>query len=862
MFDRGRFENSRPDGLPVLEIVAPEPGNVPVRLFVPLRRSELQGRLVGPLAELSLTQVFAYSRGECDRTLEAVYRFPLPGDAAVTRVSVTFGQVEIQAELKERERAEAEYEEARSEGRQAALATRESPDVFTLRLTGLEPEQEVRVTTHYVQLARPEGTGWSLRVPLTTAPRYVREDERGSRQAEGQPLALLRDPGHRFSLDLTLSDAVRVRSSTHGLEVTGSGGERHVRLRDGEVVPDRDCVLTWSPLQEADRASLQVDWHHDAAGGYRYFLARVVPPAEPPQDLAREVVLLVDHSGSMSGPKWEASDWAVTSFISGLTENDTFALGLFHDSTKWFSRRKLSPADACHREEAIEFLTSHRESGGTNLGVALEQALSLDRGPGERARHVLVVTDAEVTDGGRILRLIEDERKRSGRRRVSVLCIDAAPNSLLAHEMAERGGGIARFLTSSPNEEDITSALEEVLQEWSAPAALGLRLEVDHPGVQASGRDVRDTAAGSAIDLGDLASGRTLWVAGRVPCSETEPVTLRLNSTGGEIAAAVAGPEGGEAAGPALKALFGARRVLALEYLSTSYAPDDEIWSHLERMGYDPASLGSIRPGKPGKVYAENAREELSNALRALLVRESLEYGLASAETAFVAVRTEAGHAPEEQVIVPNALPAGWDASFGSIASSPARYFLSASASAPAAPPPPSAMSLGLNVPGFVRGKRSPSADPSGTTYGAASASRQRQSYSYAMMEAPPAAAPVRLWSGAPQFADGEALLFDRAHSTDVALPERGTLTQLTIRFLQGAPRVSGVSDELWLELYVEDAAAPRVRIRVRDLLRQGGRRPLNLRFEADHLVRLVLRDPDGAWAESAPSIEVTVACQ
>jgi Ca-activated chloride channel family protein len=427
--------------------------------------------------------------------------------------------------------------------------------------------------------------------------------------------------------------------------------------------------------------------------------------------------------------------------------------------------------------------------------------------------------------------------------------------------MAERGGGIARFLTSSPNEEDITSALEEVLQEWSAPAALGLRLEVDHPGVQASGRDVTATSTGSVIDLGDLASGRSIWVAGRVPCSETEPVALRLTSTRGEIAGAVAGPEGGEPAGAALKALFGARRVLALEYLTTSYAPDEELWDHLERMGYDPASLGTIRPGKPGKVYAENTREELSSALRELLVRESLEYGLASAETAFVAVRTEAGHAPQEQVIVPNALPAGWDASFNSIASSPARYSLSAAASAPAAPLPPSPVSMGLEVPPFFRRKRSGDADPAGTTYGAAGAPRKSQSYSYSMREVPTPPPPVRLWSGAPHFADGEALLFDRSHSTEVALPEQGTLTQLSLSFPQGTPRVSEVSAELWLELYVEDAAAPRVRIRVRDLLRQGGRRPLNLRFEADHLIRLVLRDPDGAWAENPPPIEVLVAC-
>jgi Ca-activated chloride channel family protein len=101
------FENSRPDGIGVLEIVngAERPHNWP-RQFVPLKRSELFGEVIGPLAALRLTQIYGYSRAQCDKVLEAVYRFPLPGDAAVTSVQVTFGNVEIQAELKERQQAE------------------------------------------------------------------------------------------------------------------------------------------------------------------------------------------------------------------------------------------------------------------------------------------------------------------------------------------------------------------------------------------------------------------------------------------------------------------------------------------------------------------------------------------------------------------------------------------------------------------------------------------------------------------------------------------------------------------------------------------------------------------------------------
>src|SRR5262249_28562633 len=161
---------------------------------------------------------------------------------AVTAVRVRFGTAEIHATLQERAQAEADYEEARRQGRQAALATREAPDVFTLQVAGLQPDQEVTVETTFVQLTRPEGSRWSLRLPLTTAPRYVRADEAATRPAAGQPLGLLRDPGHRFALDVVLRAADAVESPTHPLEVTREGDRRRVRLRDGEVTPDRDFV--------------------------------------------------------------------------------------------------------------------------------------------------------------------------------------------------------------------------------------------------------------------------------------------------------------------------------------------------------------------------------------------------------------------------------------------------------------------------------------------------------------------------------------------------------------------------------------------------------------------------------------------
>ncbi len=844
MLNPQAYENSRPDGIGVLEIAGGPEGEEPrPRRFVPLRRTDLKGEVAGPLAALRLVQTFGLPATEGDRAIEALYRFPLPGDAAVTAVRVRFGAVEVRATLKERGTAETDYEQARQEGRQAALLTRESPDVFTLHVAGIHPGQDVVVETSYVQLARAEGPGWSLRIPLTTAPRYVRSDELTSRHAHGQPLALLRDPGHRFSLDLALPGANAITSPTHRLEVVREGNRQRVRLQGGEVVPDRDCVLSWRPAQEQERPTVQVWLHDDRATGQVYFLALAAPPAtcDRGRGTPREVVLLVDHSGSMEGAKWQAADWAVERFLSDLTERDAFSLGLFHNTTRWLADkpRRATPEAV---QEAVHFLREARDSGGTELGVALEQALDRERPAGEFARHVLVITDAEVSDSGRILRLAAQESRRPDRRRISVLCIDAAPNALLATELAEQGGGVARFLTSQPQEEDVATALDEVLADWGEPVLAGLRLEVDRPRAEAAGREVLDPpqAGWSAIDLGDLPAGRPVWVAGRVPRGEAGELTFRLRTAKGREPANCRLDLQEADTRPALKALFGARRVRGLEWLLHSGLTGDALRDRLQTLGYDPAVLEGEAP-KGDRVYAENARADATAALRSLLVREALDYGLPSAETAFVATRTEEGKPVEETVLVANALPSGWSERFidGGTGMGLMGGFTGALYCLRAAAPPATMLAKG---------------------------GRMMHSYlsARAAPERPvPEAAAMVLFRGVPSFAGGEAVLFDSAADAGSGpVPEQATIVRLEVRFPDGAPPAGSLDAGLCLLIFVDDPAAPRARVRLADLVRQRGERPLNLSRSPGQVLRLVLADPAESWKSGAPTIEVALAWQ
>lgn len=534
--------------------------------------------------------------------------------------------------------------------------------------------------------------------------------------------------------------------------------------------------------------------HEDAQTDQVYFLAMVAPPSSPTQGAVHEAILLVDHSGSMQGAKWETEDWAVKSFLNRLTPADRFNLGLFHNTARWFARQPV-PADP----------------------QTVEQSLGQARASGDAARHVLILTDAAVSDDGRILRPANTEESRADRRRISVLCIDAVPNDYLAMELADQGGGVAKFLTSDPSEQDISTALDQTLEDWAQPVLTDLRLEVNRPNAQAASHAVTTGSdpGWSALDMGDLPRGRTVWATGRVPREAASDLAFRVRSGGREIAYRLMELSGMNVL-PALKAIFGARRVLGLEFLTRAGYDRQELNRRLIRLGYDP-ERSLQRGGAGATIYAENVRDETAEAMRDLLVSESLRYGIACPETAFVAVRTESGKPLEGTVAVASALPFGWSESF----ISPPGYVGSAGV-----------VTASLMVKPLMSVPLNPMAEN--------------------------AASQPPIFQGVPSFSHNEAVLFDTVRAEDGArMPETAHIRQLSVRITNEAAFDPMTQDrDTALLLYLEDLAAPRAQVRLADLLRQGAR-PLNLRRQAGERVRLVLTDPDGELAEALPEIEV-----
>ncbi len=653
MFNKGYFNTASADETPSMRIIRSE-GNT--GLFIPLKETKLSGAINGPLASLTLTQVFS-GLDKGDHVLEAVYRFPLPGNGAVHDVVITFGETRVEAKLAERKKATEAYEKAKEKGDQAVLVEKECDDVFTLHISGLVPGEDIRVETTFSLWMRPRLEGFEFRFPLTIGPRYTRGDE-GERGRKKNPLKSAWDPGYRFSMDLKCRGVGSPESETFLVDIEES--EDGFRLTLDDVYPDQDCVLRFPLIREVGKASLQVS--HIKENERTWFMAMVVPPENPLSEKGlqvhgREIIVLMDRSGSMGGPKWLAATEALKGFLKRMDDKDCLNIGFFDNQTRWVCKKPVQ-GNRGSIDLFLSDLDKEQPGGGTQLGVALEQALRMPKTGKDLARHVLIITDAQVSDSERIFRLVEEHAKDSDSRKVSVICIDSAPNAPLALGIAERGRGEAYFLSSDPEEGEMELALEEIFRSWSRPLVRGLVLEAD-------GKRIFDTAGllhvgkrvgRPYIELGDLPSEQPIFVCGFIDGLKKPGKLMLKDSEGNLLADSLVLGDGLMS----VRRLCGGARVRRLEALLGSRYGKKELARIIKAMGFE-------RPKNAKTLYSENQIEVGRETIESLIRSESLAAGVISVETSFVAVSIRGDAKVDVIAEVPNALPRGWDASFANV---------------------------------------------------------------------------------------------------------------------------------------------------------------------------------------------------
>lgn len=376
------------------QTVTPQPPGAPV-----LTATAIRGQFLGLLGELRIAQTFVNHESV---DIEAVFTFPVPLEAVLLGVRVCLNGRELEGQILPRQDAEEEYEDAIASGDKTILLQSAGPGRFTVNVGHLLPNERAELEYRYALLGAWNRDCLRLLLPTTLAPRYG--DPRRAGLAPHQVPIVSLAAEHRFSLALDLGGALasaRVESPSHAIQTRQEGSQLRVTLanghNEGTAPMDRDLVLLIH-AEEAARQPTAV-FAPDGEGGAVAWLSAQPELEEAAEPAPRDLVLVVDCSGSMAGVSMEQTRQALQAMVARLLPSDRVNLIAFGSAPDPLFP-SLQPANRASVQALADRLAVlDADLGGTELHAALTLAFRQSEDQGSANRHsldILLITDGEV----------------------------------------------------------------------------------------------------------------------------------------------------------------------------------------------------------------------------------------------------------------------------------------------------------------------------------------------------------------------------------------------------------------------------------------------------------------------------------
>ena len=421
----------------------------------PLKHTDVKAEISGFISRVVVTQQFENPFKE---KIEAVYTFPLPQNAAVDDMTMIVGDRTVRGKILPREEAQKVYETAKEAGQVASLLDQERPNIFTQSVANILPGEQVKITISYVETLNYVNGAYEFVFPMVVGPRYIPGAAKPESQGNGRAPDTTQVPdasritpkftpagmrsGHDVSLEVALDAGMiidNIDSKTHPTDIQRPDAHSaRLRLKNEETIPNKDFILRYDVAGQAIQDALLT--HRSDKGGF-FTLILQPPERVTSQDVTpKELVFVLDTSGSMSGFPIEKAKETMKLALDSLYPSDTFNLITFAGDTRILFSEPV-PATPGNLAKAQAFLSGSSGYGGTEMMKAIKAALD----PSDDQSHVRIV--CFMTDGyvGNDMEIISEVQKHPNAR-VFSFGIGSAVNRFLLDKMAEAGRGEVEYV--------------------------------------------------------------------------------------------------------------------------------------------------------------------------------------------------------------------------------------------------------------------------------------------------------------------------------------------------------------------------------------------------------------------------------
>ncbi|MDY6802455.1 MAG: VIT domain-containing protein [Cyanobacteriota bacterium] len=430
------------------------------KLTFPLKHTEVKSKIAGNLSRVEVIQQF---ENPFEDPLEATYVFPLPDEAAVDEMEIKIGDRLIKGNIKKREEAQKIYQEAKQQGRTAGLLEQQRDNIFTQSLANIKPGEQIDVIIRYTDSLLFEGGDYEFVFPMVVGPRYIPGkpmDAAGNTDEVPDAANItppVMPPGTRSAHDIAVTVEInagmqvsKVYSNSHKIRTSNSGETITVQLGEEDTIPNKDLILRYRVASNNTKATVLTQ--ADSRGGH--FALYLIPALKYRRDeiVPKDVVFLMDTSGSQSGYPILQCQELMRRFIKGLNPDDTFAIIDFASTTTRLSDKPLANTQE-NRDRAIQYIDRLTANGGTEMLNGIEEVLKFPSPSEGRLRSIVMLTDGYIGNENSVLAKVQDKLEPGNR--LYSFGVGNSVNRFLINRLAEVGRGIARIARNDEPAEEV-----------------------------------------------------------------------------------------------------------------------------------------------------------------------------------------------------------------------------------------------------------------------------------------------------------------------------------------------------------------------------------------------------------------------